>query len=133
MRYPLLFVLTMCCLPPCLGQKPMSYPACRKTAMAQTEMDECADAEATQVDNKLKSVYAKLLAKESADPLAVSKIKTAEAAWIKYRDAYIDAMYPAPDKQTAYGTIYPMEVLTLRAKLTREHIAALNDILNPVE
>jgi uncharacterized protein YecT (DUF1311 family) len=49
---------------------------------------------------------------------AVAKIKAAERAWITYRDAYMDATYPAKDKQAEYGPIYPMEANLLRAKLT---------------
>jgi uncharacterized protein YecT (DUF1311 family) len=46
-----------------------------------------------------------------------------------YRDAYIDAMYPAKDKQAEYGSMFPMEVDLLAAKLTRQQIGALQDIL----
>ena len=35
---------------------------------------------------------------------AVARIGNAERAWIAYRDAYIEATYPAKDKQTAYGS-----------------------------
>ncbi len=37
-------------------------------------------------------------------------------------------MYPAADKQKEYGSIYPMEVDLLGAKLTREHIQAIKDL-----
>jgi uncharacterized protein YecT (DUF1311 family) len=70
-------------------------------------------------------LYKGLLAKIAGDSLAIAKLREAERAWLRYRDAYIDAVYPAQDKQSAYGTEYPMDVNLLRAKLTREHLAAI--------
>ena len=65
----------------------------------------------------------------TSEPEAVAKIKAAERAWIAYRDAYTDAMYPAKDKQTEYGSTYPMEVDLLRAKLTQRQVTALKELL----
>jgi len=42
-------------------------------------------------------------------------------------------MYPAKDKQAAYGSIFPMEVDLSYAKLTRDQISALRDILKQQE
>jgi hypothetical protein len=38
-------------------------------------------------------------------------------------------MYPAIDKQAEYGSVYPMEVDLLRAKLTLQQVEALKDLL----
>jgi uncharacterized protein YecT (DUF1311 family) len=38
-------------------------------------------------------------------------------------------MYPAKDKQTEYGSMYPMEVDQLTAKLTRQQVTALTELL----
>lgn len=108
-----------------VGQDSAQYRACTSSTKSQTELDLCASEEAKRVDIELNTVYAKLLAKLSDDKNAVAKTKAAERAWIAYRDAYIDAMYPDEDKQAAYGTIFPMEVDLLRARLTREQIRAL--------
>ena len=45
------------------------------------------------------------------------------------RDAYTEAMYPAKDKQSEYGTSFPMEVDLLSAKLSRQQINALHDLV----
>ena len=92
-------------------------------------MTACAGAEAKRVDAKLNSTYRALLAKVESQPEAVAKIKVAERAWVIYRDAYIEATYPAKDKRTEYGSIYPLEVALLRAKLTQRQVTALKDIL----
>ena len=80
-----------------------------------------------RVDTELNDTYQKLLAAAGKEPGAVEKIRTAERAWITYRDTYIDAMYPAKDKQAGYGSIFPMEVDLLRTHLTRQQISALRD------
>jgi uncharacterized protein YecT (DUF1311 family) len=93
------------------------------------EMNVCANEEAGRVDTQLNDVYSKLLSHAASQPRAVEKIKVAERAWVAYRDAYIDAMYPAPDKQAEYGSMYAMELNLLRAKLTRQQVTALQELL----
>jgi uncharacterized protein YecT (DUF1311 family) len=129
MRY--LYVLLLITLSsfPCLAQKSEQYRACNDKAKAQAEMTACANEEAARADAELNGVYGKLLSKAASHPEALEKIKGAEKAWIAYRDAYIDAMYPAKNKLAEYGSSYPMEVDLLRAKLTEKQIAALRDLL----
>ena len=49
--------------------------------------------------------------------------------WVAYRDAYIEATYPAENKAIEYGSIYPLDVALLRAKLTQRQVTALEDLL----
>ena len=113
----------------CFGQTSKQYRACSQKAKTQAEMDACANEEAQRVDTELNRIYNDLLLKAKADPSALTKIRAAEHAWIVYRDAYVDAMYPAKDKQAEYGSMFPMEVNLLKAELTRQHIAALEEML----
>jgi len=46
-----------------------------------------------------------------------------------YRDAYVEAMYPAKDKAAEYGSIYPLSFALLHAQLTRRQVSALPDLL----
>src|SRR5713226_9298495 len=114
---------------PALAQDSAQYRACNDKAKTQTEMNACASSEAARNDAELNEVYRKLLSQATSQQEAVAKIKAAERAWIAYRDAYMDAMYPAKDKQAEYGSIYPMEADFLRAKLTRQQVAALKELL----
>lgn len=111
------------------SQDSEQYRACNDRAKTQTEMNACANQEAARADADLNDVYRKLLSKAANQPEAMAKIRAAERAWLNYRDAYIDAMYPAKDKQAEYGSVYPMEVDLLRAKLTVQQIAALRALL----
>ena len=113
----------------CFAQDSAEYRACSNKANTQSEMTACASDEAARVDAKLKTTYRALLARVTSQPEALAKIKAAERAWIAYRDAYIEATYPAKDKATEFGSIYPLEVTLLQAKLTRRQVAALEDMV----
>jgi len=112
-----------------LAQDSKAYIACSNGAKTQAEMNECASAEASHADKELNQAYVEVLAKAASVPESAAKVKAAEQAWIAFRDAYIEATYPAKDKATEYGSMYPLEVELLRAKLTRRQIAALKDLL----
>ena len=127
MKY-LAMVLLIASLPG-LAQDSPQYLACNKKAKTQGEINACANEEAARVDGELNDVYRKLLSKAAGEPEAVAKIKAAERAWIAYRDAYMEAMYPAEDKQAEYGSIYPMEAALLRAELTQQQVAALKRLV----
>jgi len=112
----------------CFAQNSAQYDACNEKAQVQSEINRCASDEAARVDAELNTVYRTLL-QQVKRPAYVAKIKAAERAWVVYRDAYIDATYPATDKQSEYGTIFPMEVNMLRATLTRRQIEALREMM----
>jgi len=69
-------------------------------------MTVCASAEAKRVDDELNRVYKLLLSKVRGNPVATAKIRAAQRAWVAYRDTYIEAMYPAKDKQAEYGSMF---------------------------
>lgn len=110
------------------GQDSKAYTICSDGAKTQMEMNACASAEASRTDKELNDVYAGVLAIVARVPTAAAKVKGAERAWIAFRDAYIEAAYPAKDKQAEYGSMYVLEVSLLRAKLTRQQISALQDL-----
>ena len=111
------------------AQNSEQYRACSEKAKTQAQMNACANEEARRVDAELNRIYGKLVSKAEGNAAGVAKVKAAQRAWIAYRDGYIDAMYPAEDKQAEYGSVYPMDVDLLRAKLTRQQIAALKELL----
>lgn len=127
MKYlPLVFLLASL---PGFAQHSARYRACSEKAKTQMEMNACASEEAARADVELNEVYRKVLAQAGKEEEAIAKIKAAERAWITYRDAYMDAMYPAKNKQAEYGSIYPMEADLLRAKLTQRQVTALKELL----
>jgi uncharacterized protein YecT (DUF1311 family) len=79
-------------------------------------------------DAALNGIYQKLLSASADQPVRAEKLRAVERAWISYRDAYVEAMYPRKDKQAAYGSIFAMEVHLLRTRLTRPQIEALKGL-----
>ena len=123
--------LFACLFAPHLGtaQESPDFRACGDKATTQMAINACASDEARRADDELNRVYSQLLLKTENDAAATAKIKATEKLWIAYRDAYIEAMYPAEDKQASYGTMYPMGVSLLTAKMSRQHTSALKELL----
>lgn len=98
-------------------------------ADTQAELNACAQEEAVRIDEEMQAVYRALLSK-AAGKTARAKIRRAQQAWLAFRDAYLDARFPASDKQREYGSIYPSELNLLKVKLTEQHVASLQDLLS---
>jgi uncharacterized protein YecT (DUF1311 family) len=112
-----------------LAQDSKAFMVCSNGAETQAEMNACASAEAERADEELNHVYAQVLAEAASVTDAIPKVKAAQRAWIGFRDAYIEASYPAKDKAAEYGSMYALDVELVRALLTRQQIAALKDLL----
>jgi len=102
---------------------------CWKTAMAQSQMNHCADEDARAADAELNHVYQDLLSKNKDDAGATKKLHEAQRAWIAFRDAQLEALYPAEDKQREYGSIYPMCYAIVATAMTKERTAQLRRML----
>jgi uncharacterized protein YecT (DUF1311 family) len=126
-RILMLIVVLLTVFPASSQKKKTENDPCKGNT--QYEMNMCAGQELKRADAELNRVYQQLLKAVEGDKLATSKIKTAEQAWIVYRDAYLEATYPEEDKQANYGSIFPMEFALLSTKLTRAQTAALKELL----
>jgi uncharacterized protein YecT (DUF1311 family) len=102
---------------------------CLDTAITQSEINRCFSEEVRRAELELKDVNQKLLTALAQDKQTIAKVTAAEKAWVAYRDAYIEAMWPAENKQATYGTIFRANALGLRAKLTRQHIEDVKELL----
>lgn len=110
------------------AQNSRQYLDCSHNAQTQA-VNACADQELKRVETELNGTYHALMAETAQQAEAAAKIKSAQKAWLVFRDAYLEAMYPDADKQSEYGSLYPMQVALLRAKLSRQQTAALKDLL----
>jgi len=102
---------------------------CWKTATAQSEMNRCADQDAKAADAELNRVYQELLSKSKGDASATKKLRDAQRAWIAFRDAQLEALYPAEDKQREYGSIYPMCYAIVTTAMTKDRTIQLRRML----
>ena len=98
-------------------------------AGAQAEINRCSAEEAHRVEAEMDAVYQELLAAVRDQPDATKKIKVEQKAWLAYRDAYLDAMFPAEDKQAEYGTLFVSDFDLAMADLMRQRVTALKALL----
>ncbi len=99
----------------------------------QSEMNVCEAERYHRADAELNLVYQELLKKRSADKVFVQKLKLAEEAWIKFRDANIEALYPEEDKALAYGSVYPMCRAMQLSSMTDQRTEFLRRMLKSTE
>ncbi len=103
--------------------------ACMDKATDQHEMLVCASEEAGRRERERTTLLRRVIKAADGDALAIRKINASEKAWLAYRAAFMEAMYPATDKQGEYGSRYPMDANLLHASLTISHLSDLKELL----
>lgn len=98
-------------------------------ASAQTQMEMNADACAARdaADRTLNTAYQDALAVSDGD-LGRRRLRDAQRAWVRFRDAEVASLFPLAPGQTArvqYGSIYPMRLCSAQARLTAARAAEL--------
>jgi len=105
--------------------------SCLGKATTQAEMDACASQDFHNADAEMNRVYQQILKKYAARPTFVRRLKLAQEAWIKFRDAHMNALYYDPEDAEDSGSVYPMCKEMEATRLTTERTAALKRILGP--
>ena len=101
-------------------------------ATNQHDINECASKDFDTADKELNQTYKAILAKYKDDALFLTQLRKAQEAWIKFRDAELDAKFPlAPGKnpRVEYGSMYSMCYFSEKAQLTRQRSEQLKDLL----
>lgn len=93
-------------------------------AQTQGEMNQEACDDYKKADAELNKVYQQVLTEYRADTLFVSKMKNAQRAWVAYRDAHLESVFPAADPRE-YGSVYPMCRCTALTEITKKRTAEL--------
>ncbi|WP_022822498.1 lysozyme inhibitor LprI family protein [Hymenobacter norwichensis] len=63
----------------------------------------------TQADKKLNVLYRQILTLYASNPVFLKAFKASQVAWLKFRDAQEEALYPTQpgqSKQVTYGSVY---------------------------
>jgi uncharacterized protein YecT (DUF1311 family) len=104
-------------------------------ALAQTQTDSNEDSCATfkQADALLNKSYNQVLSEYRKNGAFIRKLRVAQRAWIAYRDAQIEALYPATDKRAEYGSVYPMCRCSALAALTTQRADELKKWIDGAE
>jgi uncharacterized protein YecT (DUF1311 family) len=106
---------------------------CMDSAQSQAAMNECASNSLGAADKELNQVYQQVLRKYAKDTVFVAKLKAAQKAWLAFRDAELEARYPANDKSLEYGSVYPMCANNDLEAMTRQRTEALRAWLKGAE
>jgi uncharacterized protein YecT (DUF1311 family) len=97
------------------------------TAQTQAEMNEEAAADFKKADAALNAAYKELKAVQ--DEEGAIKLKTAQKAWLAYRDA--EAAFEAAPNDG--GSIYPLVLLEAKTRITEARTKELREVLAAAE
>lgn len=105
-------------------------------AETQQELNACAAGMYKEEDDKLNRVYQEILKKFKDDTAFIKKFREAQRAWLKFRDAQFEAMFPQildSRGQYNYGSIFPMCAGLYKAKLTQSRVEELRLWLDGID
>ncbi len=91
----------------------------------QGDLDEQACGQFHKADVALNETYSRILKEYAKDEQFIAKLKIAQKAWLAFRDAELEALYPKDNKQAEYGTVYPMCHCSEFQSLTEERTKQL--------
>jgi uncharacterized protein YecT (DUF1311 family) len=129
MKFAMALLLGVAACGLCASQSSDEFKACSDAARTQAALHVCADAELRRAERELDEAARRLLSTVRDKPGAAARVKAMEQSWVAYRDAFVEAAYPAKDKQASYGTMFLVEALLTRARLTRRHTAEVRELL----
>lgn len=112
LRFVLVFALTL------------AAPALPALAQSQAAYNAAACAALKKADAELNAVYTAILKKNADDKNFIDKLKTAQRAWVAFRDAEMAARYPARDKWE-YGSAFDLCWCNGLAALTQQRVEQL--------
>ncbi len=114
------FLLLFCSLN-AQGQKAATLP-CEKRARTQNELNQCARSAFERADAEMNRVYQQLMSATARRGESYQrKLKEAQQAWLKYRDATCESEAAI----NAEGTIYPTAYNYCLAQVTTERTKRL--------
>ncbi len=92
-------------------------------AQSQADMNAAGCGKYRRADDELNRVYRQILREYAEDADFIEKLKEAQRAWLAYRDAHVESVFPGEDKRATYGSVFPMchcdEVYGLTVERTR--------------
>lgn len=104
-------------------------------AGAQTQLELNAEAhhELKLSEQTMDSVFTAVVEKYDDSPDFIVRLKKAQKAWISYRDAHLESMYPGKNKRANYGSVYPLCASTFLVQLNNQRTEQLKKWLDGIE
>jgi uncharacterized protein YecT (DUF1311 family) len=98
-------------------------------SQTQREMNEDAFAGLERAEVELTRVYQKALKWAESDPVLVNNLRKAQRAWIVFRDAHLEAIFPAEKRYSARS----MAAAIVQTELTEARIEQLKGWAEGIE
>jgi len=98
----------------------------------QSEMNQCAYDDFLKADKALNDVYQKLIKKSAGDKTYIKELRKAQRAWIKFRDAELDAMFSCAEEdiKLCWGSMVGMLYPSAKAEITEERTKKLQHYID---
>lgn len=94
-------------------------------AQTQSEMNQNTCKQYEKADAEMNDIYKRVLSEYEKDRAFIEKLKQAQRAWVTFRDAHLESLYPAKDKPVAYGSVNPMCRCMALTDLTKQRTEML--------
>lgn len=101
----------------------------------QLEINHCAGEAFSQADKQLNQTWKTLLDHFKADQNKINQLRVAQRAWLAFRDAEVEALFPCEDenKRVCWGSMYPTHYNYAMEQLTQARIQTLKTHLDTGE
>jgi len=99
---------------------------------SQSEMNQCSYDDFLKADKALNEVYQALIKQSAGDKTYITALRKAQRAWIKFRDAELDAMFSCPEEdiKLCWGSLVGLFYPNAKAELTEERTKKLQHYLD---
>ena len=100
-------------------------------AQSQMQLNKEACDEHKKADAEMNVAYQRIRRDYREDAHFIAVLKKAQLAWLRYRDAHVESIYPGAPSQ--YGSVAPMCRCMALAEITRARTQVLNRWVEGVE
>jgi uncharacterized protein YecT (DUF1311 family) len=126
-----MFLFLLLTVPGASSQKrEKKAPKCLDTAQSQRDLNDSAGNESAKAERELNATYQGILKKYANDPTFIGRLRTAQRAWLKFRDAQLEMRFPPSDQA---GSAEPMCYASYKAELTQARTRELKVWLDGIE
>lgn len=105
-------------------------PKCLDTAQTQQDLNNSAGNDSAKAERELNATYQGILKKYADDPAFIGRLRIAQRAWLKFRDAQLEMRFPPSDLA---GSARPMCYASYKAELTQARTRELKVWLDGIE
>jgi uncharacterized protein YecT (DUF1311 family) len=123
-------LLVLCLSMTVSAQKQAKSCDCLDKAKTQSELNDRTGQSAAEAERELNKTYQSILKKYADQPAFVGRMRLAQRAWLRFRDAQLEMRFPPSDQS---GSAEPMCYAQYKAELTQERTQQLKPWLKGIE